>query len=73
MAQRLLPQVHRLAPRLRSPWDRWRVTNIGAWKVILLRRERDRRSDGEMATLVLVQDPSEDGGRIKVWNAVALN
>lgn len=65
--------MHRLALRLGSPWDKWRITNIGAWKIILLRREGDRRSDGEMSTLVLVQDPSEDGGRIKVWNAVALD
>ena len=31
------------------------------------------RSDGEMATLVLVEDPSKDGRGVEIWNTIGVD
>ena len=49
------------------------LEDIGTGQVILFRREGDTGEDGEMTTLVLVENTSKDGGRVKVGDAVAFD
>lgn len=49
------------------------LKDIGAGQVILFGREGDTGEDGEMTALVLVEDTSKDGGRVKVGDAVAFD
>ena len=46
---------------------------IRARQIVLLRRKRNGRSDGEVPAFVFVEDSGEDGWRIEVRNAVAFH
>ena len=49
------------------------LEDIGAGQVVLFGSEGDAREDGEVTALVLVEDTSKDGGRVKVGDAVAFD
>lgn len=49
------------------------MTYIGRREVALLGGEVRGGGDGEVTTLVLVEDASEDGGRVEIGNTVGLD
>ena len=48
-------------------------TYVRRGEVALLGGEVCGGSDGEMTTLVLVEDTGEDGGGVEIWNTVGLD
>lgn len=48
-------------------------TYVRGRKVALLGGEIYGWSDGEVTALVLVEDASEDGGGVKIWNTIGLD
>lgn len=49
------------------------LEDVGAGEVVLFGREGNTGKDGEVTSLVLVEDASKDGGRVKVGDAIAFD